>query len=61
MTHLLFVRCLAQSRSSQEEIDEVIKQMSEVEKRMQEFTTANANSVQEAEDKLCLYQVWFKE
>lgn len=31
--------------------------MSEVEKRMQEFKTANINSVQDAEDKLCLYQV----
>ncbi|XP_073712130.1 nesprin-1 isoform X2 [Misgurnus anguillicaudatus] len=49
-------RCIAQSRLIQEEIDEVIRQMSEVEKRMEEFTTANANSVQEAGDKLCLYQ-----
>ncbi len=38
-------------------MDEVIRQIKEVEKRMTEFTTARANSEQEAGDKLCLYQV----
>uniref|UniRef100_A0A8C1U557 Spectrin repeat containing, nuclear envelope 1a n=1 Tax=Cyprinus carpio TaxID=7962 RepID=A0A8C1U557_CYPCA len=47
---------ITQWRSFQDETDEVIRQMNEVEKRMMEFTTARANSEQEAEDKLCLYQ-----
>uniref|UniRef100_A0A8C1YUK6 Spectrin repeat containing, nuclear envelope 1a n=1 Tax=Cyprinus carpio TaxID=7962 RepID=A0A8C1YUK6_CYPCA len=51
-----FVRSITQWRSFQDETDEVIRQMNEVEKRMMEFTTARANSEQEAEDKLCLYQ-----
>ncbi|XP_043075052.1 nesprin-1 isoform X1 [Puntigrus tetrazona] len=49
-------RSITQWRCFQGEIDEVIRQMNEVEKRMKEFTTARANSEQEAEDKLCLYQ-----
>ncbi|XP_067272909.1 nesprin-1 isoform X4 [Pseudorasbora parva] len=49
-------RSKTQWRSFQDETDKVIRQMNEVEKRMTEFTTAKANSEQEAEDKLCLYQ-----
>ncbi|XP_048062412.1 nesprin-1 isoform X1 [Megalobrama amblycephala] len=49
-------RSITQWKSFQDETDEVIRQMNEVEKRMTEFTTAKANSEQEAEDKLCLYQ-----
>lgn len=56
-TFTLFVRSITQWKSFQDETDEVIRQMNEVEKRMTEFTTAKANSEQEAEDKLCLYQV----
>ncbi|XP_016311636.1 nesprin-1-like isoform X6 [Sinocyclocheilus anshuiensis] len=49
-------RSITQWRSFQDETDEVIRQMNEVEKRMTEFTTARANSEQDAEDKHCLYQ-----
>ncbi|TRY57107.1 hypothetical protein DNTS_023982 [Danionella cerebrum] len=49
-------RCMIQWRSFKEETDEIITTMSEVEKRMTEFKTAKANSEQEANDKLCVYQ-----
>ncbi|XP_052391485.1 nesprin-1 isoform X1 [Carassius gibelio] len=49
-------RSITQWRSFQDDTDEVIRQTNEIEKRMMEFTTARANSEQEAEDKLCLYQ-----
>uniref|UniRef100_A0A8C1T562 Spectrin repeat containing, nuclear envelope 1a n=1 Tax=Cyprinus carpio TaxID=7962 RepID=A0A8C1T562_CYPCA len=48
---------ITQWRSFQDETEEVIRQMNEVEKRMTEFKTARANSEEEAEDKLCLYQL----
>uniref|UniRef100_A0A8C1T5H7 Spectrin repeat containing, nuclear envelope 1a n=1 Tax=Cyprinus carpio TaxID=7962 RepID=A0A8C1T5H7_CYPCA len=53
---MMQIQSITQWRSFQDETEEVIRQMNEVEKRMTEFKTARANSEEEAEDKLCLYQ-----
>ncbi|XP_022518839.2 nesprin-1 isoform X7 [Astyanax mexicanus] len=45
-------RCSAQWSVFQIESEEFIKQMSEIEKRLEGFSTAKASSLQEAEDKL---------
>uniref|UniRef100_A0A8C1K642 Spectrin repeat containing, nuclear envelope 1a n=1 Tax=Cyprinus carpio TaxID=7962 RepID=A0A8C1K642_CYPCA len=53
---MMQIQSITQWRSFQDKTEEVIRQMNEVEKRMTEFKTARANSEEEAEDKLCLYQ-----
>uniref|UniRef100_A0A8B9L4Z7 Spectrin repeat containing, nuclear envelope 1a n=1 Tax=Astyanax mexicanus TaxID=7994 RepID=A0A8B9L4Z7_ASTMX len=54
---LLFFRCSAQWSVFQIESKEFIKQMSEIEKRLEGFSTAKASSLQEAEDKLQSHHV----
>ncbi|XP_037393333.1 nesprin-1 isoform X3 [Pygocentrus nattereri] len=49
-------RWSTQWRSFQKESEEVVKQMSETERRLAEFSTAKASSLEEAEDKLHSHQ-----
>uniref|UniRef100_A0AAR2ILP8 Spectrin repeat containing, nuclear envelope 1b n=1 Tax=Pygocentrus nattereri TaxID=42514 RepID=A0AAR2ILP8_PYGNA len=59
-SNCLYVVCLrwsTQWRSFQKESEEVVKQMSETERRLAEFSTAKASSLEEAEDKLHSHQM----